>query len=57
MWFYIPAAILIILFAWGMSRTNLFRHRRGGSKPGAHEPYQSSHHWEGDGGNSGFGAG
>jgi hypothetical protein len=57
MWFYVPAAILLVLFAWGISRTHLFRHLRRGGGHGVHEPYQSSQHWEGDGGNSGFKAG
>jgi len=30
MWFYVPAAILILLFAWWVSRTNLYRHYRSG---------------------------
>jgi hypothetical protein len=30
MWFYIPAAILIALFVWWFSRTNLYRHHRSG---------------------------
>ena len=55
MWFYIPATIFLILVAWWISRTNLFRHRRRGGGA-AHEPYQSSSHWEGDGGSSGYGA-
>lgn len=36
MWFYIPAGILIVAFAWWIGRTNLYRqHRRGrGQDPG-----------------------
>jgi hypothetical protein len=56
-WFYIPAAIFILLVAWWISRSNLFRHLRRGGGGGAHEPYQSSQHWEGDGGTSGLGGG
>ena len=57
MWFYIPAAILVVLFAWWISRTSLFRRFRHGNAPDRHEPYQSSQKWKGDGGNAGFGAG
>ena len=57
MWFYIPAAILIVLFAWWISRTKLFRHLRRGTRPEEGQPYQSSKHWEGDGGTSGYGVG
>jgi hypothetical protein len=28
MWFYVPAVIMIVLFAWWVSRTNLYRHFR-----------------------------
>jgi hypothetical protein len=57
MWFYIPAAILIVLLAWWISRTQLFRHLRRGTRPEEGQPYQSSKHWEGDGGTSGYGVG
>jgi len=57
MWFYIPAAILVVLLAWWISRTSLFRRFRHGKASDQHVPYQSSQKWEGDGGNAGFGAG
>lgn len=56
-WFYIPAVVFILLMAWWVSRSNLFRHLRRGGGGAAHEPYQSSQHWEGDGGTSGLGGG
>ncbi len=48
MWFYIPAAIFLVLFAIWFSRTNTFRHQfRGNGKiPGQEanhaEPYYDS---------------
>ena len=30
MWFYVPAVILLVLFGWWVSRTNVFRHYRNG---------------------------
>jgi hypothetical protein len=57
MWFYVPAIIVVALFAWWLSRTSLYRHFRRGSKPEETGPAHPSKHWEGDSGTSGLGAG
>jgi hypothetical protein len=34
MWFYIPAAVFVVLLTVSVVRSNLFRHWRQGSDPG-----------------------
>jgi len=60
MWFYVPAAILLVLFVWWVSRSNLYRHFRSRrlDDPGQ----QASHRGDGAaywdaGGGGGGGAG
>jgi len=59
MWFYVPALVVIVLFVWWVSRTNLFRHFRSGhnqdpSPQGSHRG-DGGAYWPGGGGDVGGG--